>query len=66
MIIDFYPNFVIITKHKFDNIDINPEIIKLFLNILQIIHTFGTSGIPCSMLTLVSNELCRLLYIIFN
>ena len=29
-------------------------------------HTFGTDGIPSSMLKLLSNELCRPLYIIFN
>ena len=46
-------------------IDLNPEI-NIFLNRLQITHTFGTNGIPSSMLTLLSNELCRPLYIIFN
>ena len=58
--------FYNLTKHKFDNIDINPEIIKIFLNSLKITHTFGTYGIPYYMLTLLSNKLCRPLYIIFN
>ena len=60
------PEFYNLTKQKFDNIDLNLEIIKIFLNRLQITHTFGTDGIPSSMLKLLSNELCRLLYIIFN
>ena len=60
------PEFYNLTKHKFDNIDLNPEIIKIFLNRLNMTHTFGTDGIPSSMLKLVSNELCRTLYIIFN
>ena len=46
-------------------LDLNLEIIKIFLNRLKITHTFGT-GISSSMLKLVSNELCRPLYIIFN
>ena len=29
-------------------------------------HTFRTDGIPSSMLTVLSNELCSHLYIIFN
>ena len=60
------PEFYNLTKQKFDNIDLNLEIIKIFLNRLKITHTFGTDGIPSSMLTLLSNELCRPLYIIFN
>ena len=60
------PEFYNLTKQKFDNIDLNLEIIKIFLNRLKITHTFGTDGIPSSMLKLLSNELCRPLYIIFN
>ena len=60
------PEFYNLTRQKFDNIDLNLEIIKIFLNRLQITHTFGTDGIPYSMLKLLSNELCRPLYIIFN
>ena len=45
---------------------LNLEIIKIFLNILKITHTFGTDGISSSMLKLLSNELCSPLYIIFN
>ena len=60
------PEFNNLTKQKFDNIDLNLEIIKIFVNRLKITHTFGTDGIPSSMLTLLSNELCRPLYIIFN
>ena len=32
------PEFYNLTKHKFDNIDLNLEIIKIFLNRLQITH----------------------------
>ena len=60
------PEFYNLTKQKFDNIDLNLEIIKIFLNRLKITHTFGTDGISSSMLKLLSNELCRPLYIIFN
>ena len=60
------PEFYNLTEQKFDNIDLNLEIIKIFLNKLKITHTFGTYVIPSSMLTLLSNELCRPLYIIFN
>ena len=60
------PEFYNLTKQKFDNIDLNLEIIKIFLNRLKITHTFGTDGIPSSMLKVLSNELCRPLYIIFN
>ena len=60
------PEFYNLTKQKFYNIDLNLEIIKIFLNRLKITHTFGTDGIPSSMLKLLSNELCRPLYIIFN
>ena len=60
------PEFYNLTKQKLDNIDINLEIIKIFVNRLKITHTFGTDGIPSSMLKLLSNELCRTLYIIFN
>ena len=56
------PEFYNLTKQKFDNFDLNPEIIKIFLNRLKSTHTFGTS----SMLQLLSNELFRPLYIIFN
>ena len=52
------PEFYNLTKQKFDNIDLNHEIIKIFLNRLKITHTFGTDGIPYSMLKLLSNELC--------
>ena len=58
--------FYNLTKQKFDNIDLNLEIIKIFLNRLKITHTFGTDGIPSSLLKLLSNELCRPVYIIFN
>ena len=61
---EFY-NLTKLTKQKFDNIYLNLKIIKIFLNRLQITHTFGTDGIPSSMLKLLSNELCRPLYIIF-
>ena len=60
------PEFYNFTNQKFDNIDLNIEIIKIFLNRLKITHTFGINGIPSSMLKLLSNELCRPLYIIFN
>ena len=60
------PEFYNLTKQKFDNIDLIREIIKIFLNRLKITHTFGTDVISSSMLKLLSNELCRPLYIIFN
>ena len=44
------PEFYNLTKQKFDNIDLNREIIKIFLNRLKITHTFGIDGIPYSML----------------
>ena len=51
----------------------NPEIIKICLNILKIIKSFETDGIPHFMLiTILYNELCKPLYyfiftyIIFN
>ena len=39
------PEFYNLTKQKFDNIDLNPEIIKILLNRLQIIYNFGTDTI---------------------
>ena len=57
------PEIYNLTNQKFDNIDLNLEIIKIFLNRLKITHTFGTDGIPSSILKLLSNELCRPLYI---
>ena len=59
------PEFYNLIKQQFDNIDTILEIIKIFLNRLKTV-TFGTDGIPSSMLKLVSNELCSPLYIIFN
>ena len=47
------PEFYNLTIQRF-YIDLNPEIIKIFLNRLKITHTFGT-GIPSSMLKLLSN-----------
>ena len=56
------PEFYKLTKQKFDNFDLNPEIIKIFFNRIQITHTFGTDGILSSILKVLSNELYRPLY----
>ena len=60
------PEYYNLTEQKFYNFDLNPEIIKIFLNRIKITYTFGTDGIPSFILTLLSNELCRPLYIIFK
>ena len=65
MIMEIY-KFYNLSKQKINNIDLNPEIIKIFLNKLKITHTIGTDGITYSMLKLLSNDLCRPLYIMFN
>ena len=57
--------FYNLTKQKFDNIDLNFEIIKIFLNRLKITHTFEPDGIPYYMLTLLSNDRKNGLYILF-
>ena len=49
------PDVFNITKHKLDNIDLNHEIIKIFVNRIKSTHTFGTNGIPYYMLKVLSN-----------
>ena len=50
-------HILFLTKHKFDNIKMNPEIHNIISNRLQTTYIFGTYGMTYSILKLLSNEI---------